>query len=50
MSHEHRLKHQMHYASLEEASKNFYEKQFTTVTTLHAKMFKIITMKNAHIM
>ena len=33
MSHEHRLKHQMHYASLEEASKNFYEKQFTTVTT-----------------
>ena len=33
MSHEHRLKHQMHYASLEEASKNFYEKRFTTVTT-----------------
>ena len=33
MSHEHRWKDQMHYASLEEASKNVYEKQFTTVTT-----------------
>ena len=48
MSHEHRVKHQMHYASLEEASKNFYEKQFTTVTT--RKNVQIITMKNAHIM
>ena len=33
MLHEHRVKHQIHYASLEEVVKNFYEKQFTTVTT-----------------
>ena len=28
-----RLKHQIHYASLEEVSKKNYDKQFTTVTT-----------------
>ena len=31
--HEHRLKHQIHDASLEDVSKNKYDKQFTTVTT-----------------
>ena len=33
MQHEHRVKHQIHYASLEEVSKKNYDKQFTTVTT-----------------
>ena len=33
MWHEHRVKHQIHYKSLEEISKKIYEKQFTTVTT-----------------
>ena len=33
MYHEHRVKHQIHYASLEEVSKKNYDKQFTTVTT-----------------
>ena len=33
MYHEHRVKHQIYYASLEEVSKKKYDKQFTTVTT-----------------
>ena len=33
MQHDHRVKHQIHYASLEEVSKTFYGKKFTTVTT-----------------
>ena len=33
MYYEHRVKHQIHYASLEEVSKKNYDKQFTTVTT-----------------
>ena len=33
MWHEHRVKNQIHYASVEELSKTFYDKQFTTVTT-----------------
>ena len=33
MYHEHRVKHQIHYASLEEVSKKKYDKQFTTVIT-----------------
>ena len=32
MQHEHRVKHKIHYASLEEVKK-IYEKQFTTGTT-----------------
>ena len=31
--HEHRIKHQILYASLEEVNKKNYDKQFTTVTT-----------------
>ena len=39
MLHEHKVKQQIHYASLEEVKqKNFYDKQFTTV----------ITQKNVH--
>ena len=33
MWHEHRVKHQIHYASLEEVRKKNYDKQFITVTT-----------------
>ena len=33
MQHEHRVKHLIHYTSLEELSKKNYDKQFTTVTT-----------------
>ena len=33
MYHEHRVKHLIHYASLEELSKKNYGKQFITVTT-----------------
>ena len=33
MKYEHRIKHQIHYASLEEACKKIYDKQFTAVTT-----------------
>ena len=32
MQHEHRVKHQIHYASLEEVTKKNYDKQFTTIT------------------
>ena len=32
MQHEHRVKHQIHFASLEEVSKKFYGKKFTAVT------------------
>ena len=31
--HEHRVKHQTHYASHKEVSKNIYDKKFTTLTT-----------------
>ena len=43
ISHDHRVKQQIHYASLEELKKS-YDKQFTAVTT--HKMFKTITIKN----
>ena len=33
MQHEHRVKHLIHYTSLEELSKKNYDKHFTTVTT-----------------
>ena len=33
MSHGHRVKHQIHYASLKAVSKKNYEKQFTTAAT-----------------
>ena len=43
------VKHQIHYASLEEVSKkkimtNSFQQQ------LHTKMFETITIKNVHIM
>ena len=47
MYYEQSVKHQ-YTASLEKGSKKIYDKQFTTVQ-LHTKIFKIITMKNAHI-
>ena len=45
--HEHRVKHQIHYVSLEKVHKKNYDKQFATVTT---KMFKTVTIKNVHTM
>ena len=33
MKHDHRVKHQIQYASLEEVRKKNFDKQFTTVTT-----------------
>ena len=48
MSHEHRVKHQIHYASLEEISKKNYDKKFTTVIT-HI-IFRTVTIKNVHVM
>ena len=48
MQHEHRVKHQIHYASLEEISKKNYVKQFTTNSNYAQKYSKLL-IKNTHI-
>ena len=49
MEHEQRVKHKIHYASPEEVSKKMF-KTNNLQQLLHTKMFKIITMKNVHVM
>ena len=49
MEHEQRVKHKIHYASLEEVSKKMF-KTNNLQQLLRTKMFKIITMKNVHVM
>ena len=45
-----RVKHQVHYALVEEVSKKNYGKQYTTVTTHKNYTVKTNTVKNVHIM